>query len=402
MKWTKKGHQFDVLGKFFEGKNIYIYGAGNVGKYCFEQLKFLDCVDAFIDQNPEKQKTKLMGCPVLSTDVLFKLHEKKHVVLIAMDNMEWVNEVERRLLLSGYVKNADFFFYKDFLPNPLEDNYKDTFYFRLYSVYAKNKVYLDSTAIFPSSACNLKCKYCLGFTPHIKKHRVKTLDECKSEVDTFFKWVDFVRWFQISGGEPQLWKDLPALIEYIGENYRDRIGHRFEVVTNGSIIPSEELLKVLSKYRMVVCVDDYGDNYGHSQNVCEDIKRVLTEKNIPFHYNKLLKWVDLGFFECCNPKDGLVDYYDRCGIPFNGNEYGKIYSCTYCSFAIKAGLIQENADDYFDLNKKKTRKGLKQFLEFTLGYSNRGYSTLCEHCYGWIETINHHFVDTAEQANCKE
>ena len=247
-----------------------------------------------------------------------------------------------------------------------------------------------------------KCKHCLAFTPHIKTHRIKTLDECKKEVDTFFKWVHHVRWFQISGGEPQLWKELPQLISYIGDNYRGRIGHRFELVTNGSIIPSEELLKALSKYEMDVVVDDYGTNYGNQKNACTQIKKKLEEYSIPYHYNCLLNWVDLGFFECNNEEEDLVEYYDCCGIPFNANEYGKMYSCTYCDFAIKAGLIKEDKDDFFDLNQRITCKAKREFVEFTLGYSNRGYATLCEHCYGWIETINKHFVGTALQADKKE
>ncbi len=397
MKWTQKGHQYDDLGKNFKDKNIYIYGAGNIGKYCFEQLYFLDCVDAFVDRSLEKQKRTFCDKPVLTPDVLFKEHMKDHIIIIAMDSCEWVGEVERRLLLSGYIKNVDFFFYKDFIPNPYNDDYKDTFYIRIYSVYAKNKIYLDSTAVFPSSACNLKCKYCLAFTPHIKQHRIKTLVECKREVDVFFQWVDHVRWFQISGGEPLLWKDLNSLIEYIGKKYRSKIGHRFELVTNGTMVPNDELLQLLSKYEMDVVVDDYGTNYGNMRNECSAIKEKLEECNIPYHYNRVSNWVDLGFFECDNTGKDLVEYYDQCGIPFNTNEYGKIYSCAYCDFAIKAGLIEENTDDYFDLNKRLTNQAKKEFVEFTLGYSNRGYSTLCEHCYGWIETINKNFVGVAEQ-----
>ena len=155
MKWSKKGHQYDDLGEHFRGKNIYIYGAGNIGEFCFNQLAFLDCVDAFVDRDKNKQKCGYLNKPVFSTDVLFKELKKDHVIIIAMDNAAWVNDVERRLLLSGYIKNVDFFFYKDFIPDSYNDDYRDTFYIRIYSVYAKNKVYLDSTAIYPSTACNL-------------------------------------------------------------------------------------------------------------------------------------------------------------------------------------------------------------------------------------------------------
>ncbi len=399
MKWTNKGHQFDAIGEHFVGKNIYIYGAGQTGKWVFNRLCFLNAVDAFVDINEEKQHGTLLDKPVLSPDILYKNHDRSHIIVVAIKDEKSAEAVMYRLLCSGYIRNYDFFSYLKFVPQESTENYRDSFYLRIYSVYAHNKIWLDSTAIFPSTLCNLKCKYCLAFTPYIKSHRIKALDECKDEVDSFFKWVDRVRWFQISGGEPQLWNRLPELLEYMGRRYRDRIGQRFEVVTNGSIMPSERLLDVMFKYHMNMCIDDYGDNYGKLGNRAKDIVTALKMKGIDYIYDKPKQWVDLG---CANTNRGelkdLETWFDECGLPFHANEYGKIYTCSYGNFAIKAGLMEDAESEYFDLHQEITDIRKKEFVEFCLGYSEKGYSDLCRKCYGWVETVNEHFVPAAVQA----
>ena len=399
MKWNDRGHEYDVFGRNFIGKDIYIYGAGNNGRNIFNKLGFLDCVDAFIDRDIGKQGKCFCGKPVLPPNQIFNKKDTTHIIIISIENKEIASQVEWRLLRRSYEKNKDFFYYDDFVPRDDTSDYKDNFYLRIYSIYSKNKIWLDSTAIYPSTACNLNCKNCLAYTPEIHHNRIKTLNEVKDEVDIFFEWVDFVRWFQISGGETQLWPYLCDLVEYIGNIYRDRIGQRFEIVTNGSIIPSDRLLELMQRHNMNMVIDDYGDSYDvwNLQNHSLEIVNKLKERDISFIYDKPEKWVNLGLLECDNSDKNLEDYYDDCSIPFNANEYGRIYSCAYADFAVKAGLLEDSKDEYFDLHQAKTKDSKKEFVEFTLGFSNKGYSELCTKCYGWVETINSHYVPAAVQ-----
>lgn len=399
MKWKKKGHQFDYLGKKFEKRNrIFIYGSGDIGKWVYRQLKFLDCIDGYIDRDENKQRTGCNGLPVYSPNIILKNYDERHLIVIAIKDKKTAVKVELSLLLFGYIKNYDFFYFEDFVPDENSAlDFLDNFYLRIYSVYAKNKIWLDSTAIYPTTICNLRCKYCLNFTPYIKHHCIKTLEECKQEVDIFFKWVDYVRWFQISGGEPQLWSHLYELIEYIGENYRSKIGKRFEFVTNGTIIPSDELFQLMRKYNVNMVLDDYGENYGNYKNRCKEIIDKLKENDISYIYSKPDHWFDLGIFKCNNRQKDLIEYFSECAVPFNANEYGKLYLCPYANFAIKAEIIKEDANEFYDLNSEITPIKKKQLTEFTLGYSNMGYSKLCERCSGWDKNLNKSIVPVAEQ-----
>ncbi len=55
--------------------------------------------------------------------------------------------------------------------------------------------------------------------------------------------VDYCGEFVLIGGEPLLYKELPEVVEYIGNNYRDKIA-TFSITTNGTILPSAKLRSV--------------------------------------------------------------------------------------------------------------------------------------------------------------
>jgi molybdenum cofactor biosynthesis enzyme MoaA len=88
-------------------------------------------------------------------------------------------------------------------------------------------------------------------------------------VRRFFEIVDTVSIFNIGGGEPLLNKCLPEFISFVG-TYRQRIQKRFEVVTNGTIVPNDDLLQALCDNDAFVLLDDYGPNRSKNAQVVED------------------------------------------------------------------------------------------------------------------------------------
>lgn len=73
-----------------------------------------------------------------------------------------------------------------------------------------------------------------------------------------FSKVDIVREFVLIGGEPFLYKELSEIISYIGEKYRDKISI-FSIVTNGTIIPTQEVLGLCQKHNVLVRISDYSE-----------------------------------------------------------------------------------------------------------------------------------------------
>lgn len=67
MKWNNKGYQFEKLGEVFQRKSrIYIYGAGENGKILYDNISFMECIEAFVDNDKEKQKYGYLGKKVIS------------------------------------------------------------------------------------------------------------------------------------------------------------------------------------------------------------------------------------------------------------------------------------------------------------------------------------------------
>ncbi|MBR3622858.1 MAG: hypothetical protein IKN43_05870, partial [Selenomonadaceae bacterium] len=102
---------------------------------------------------------------------------------------------------------------------------------------------------------------------------------------------------------------------------------------------------------------------------------------------------------CDLPDETMEEWFDICNNPWHCWEKGKLYVCNFTEFAVKAGLLVEDENDCFDLQnlQEKDRAAL---LEFTLGYSERGYAQLCRRCAGWAD-VNPKRVKVAEQAKCK-
>lgn len=390
MRWENKGHQFDNWGRHFEKRSrILIYGAGMQGIEVCEKMRFLDCIDGFIDNDESKQISGWHGLTVYPPETVTQSYDDKHLIIIAIRPIyeEWRAEAERILTLSGYIPHYDFFYYEEFFADSFSLVYFKNFLMPIFSVYAQNKVYVQSGCVIPSTVCNLKCANCLNFTPELdkkKRHSVKRLEDVKQEVDLFFKWVDFTPRFQISGGEPILYKNFTEIVEYIGNNYRNKIGSRFETVLNGTVMPSDEQCRIMHKYNMLAIVDNYEENVPLARKLRSEILEKLNKFDIQIEDNYVQDWFDLKLDCMVDVSDSkLTDYFDRCGNPWNCLSGNKLFACNFERFAEVAGIVQEGSSTSFDLNTIITTQSKRELVEFVLGFNETGYVEMCRHCAGW-------------------
>ena len=98
--------------------------------------------------------------------------------------------------------------------------------------------------------------------------------------------------FHVSGGEPMLYKHTADLIEYIDKNYGHKIG-TLRTVTNGTVVPKEEVLEKLSKCNIEITVDDYREAVPRFNNRFDQLIEKLEEYNIKYYINKAESWIDL-------------------------------------------------------------------------------------------------------------
>lgn len=394
MKWTQKGKQFDRLGKIFEKRDkILIYGAHSCSDTLVDYLMqtgLWDRVDGFVDRRFESMSDGYRGCPVYSPEILFEQYDDTHLIIVALGKPHGYRIMDR-LVRAGYIENSECFIWTKFM-----SDFNDI-YAPVYAMYTQNRLLLSSICFIPSTACNLKCRDCLNFTTYLPSFEVRGMEELKKDVDLLFKWVDYTQRFQISGGDPLLYPHLNELIVYIGEHYISQIGY-FEMVINGTVIPSDETCRLMKKYEMKIFLDNYTEAISEKMNCREGIIKQFESFDIHWVDNTVKEWFDLDIFHTDNRymgEAGLKEYYDLCNNPWHCFEHGKMYACNFARYAEKTGLHKENNESWLDF-RKMTEDRKRELLEFTLNYCDRGYVEMCKRCAG-CQFINCKKVPVAVQ-----
>ncbi len=369
MKWKNKGHEYDdMYGEIEKKTKIYMFGAGDYGNQFFNIFKNEIELAGYIDNDVKKHGTVING---LSCVPLSEIKKEDSVgIVVTMSQIARVEPVEQ-LKKAGFIRNVDFFIIEEFIS--------------VYFAYKKDMVYLSSISFLPSTICNLNCKNCLNFNPYAKQFYVREWEDLVRDVDLFFSCVDKIMLFHVSGGEPMLYKHTAELIKYIDENYGDRIG-TLRTVTNGTVVPKDEMLEVLSKCNIEITVDDYREAVPRFNERFDQLIAKLNEYGIKHYINKAESWIDLAPDRTDysdRPEEWLIAHRDACNQSWQELRGGKLYSCNYAAYATVAGIAgEQDVEEAFDLNEFSEDKK-KELIEFRLGYTNKGYTNFCKKCRGF-------------------
>ena len=214
---------------------IICFGYGRLGKKCISNLKKYFKVKMIIENDINK-----------CDDVNIVHYERWNAeldnkVIVTTSSVAY-SSIKEQLQNKGFQEGKDFVLYQDFI----------TEWFAKYH----HKLYIDKTDILVTSFCNFNCKSCMNFIPHWKEKKHIPLSKLKESLEDYFRCVDFVSAFDIIGGEPFLYPELEELLMYISKNYSSKIGY-LGIITNGSIMPNEELIKVLKACNVGISISDY-------------------------------------------------------------------------------------------------------------------------------------------------
>lgn len=375
LKWTRKGHEFDDIKDLLSSKKaLVIYGAGVFARDIIElantSYHVIPWELVVIDRDTKKQQMGYEGYPVLAPEEYIRSRREDDFFVICAeeDNTKHM----KQFLLDSGVERKIIWEYEFFLNTLLPVDYLNR----------TGKVLFISENFIPSTICDLNCKSCLNFNPYIKKHIVDPVEQVKRDIDTFFSRIDLIYRFQLSGGEPFLYKDFVEIIQYIADHYMNQI-IRLETITNGTIIPNEEICDVLSRNHVTLYLDDYRAALPEGREIYAQVKEKLEQHNVKIIYNYVEKWMrlyDETFDHSDDSEQQLQHFYECCGNPFSTLRNGKLAGCNYAHYAMKAGIIDDDPDNYFDLEQNVNKWEL---LEFRLRYNKKGYVNFCSKCAGF-------------------
>jgi molybdenum cofactor biosynthesis enzyme MoaA len=136
--------------------------------------------------------------------------------------------------------------------------------------------------VLATSFCTLKCELCATYTPYAEKPRHYDVNVLIKSVSRFFDCIDkHIGIVTISGGEPFMHPGLPGFIDFLTQYYADY--EMIEIITNGTIVPSDKLLLSMKANRKInIMLDDYGALSANIGKVIEKFK----SNNIEYRHRK--------------------------------------------------------------------------------------------------------------------
>lgn len=379
MKWQNKGHEYDeeaadLLKRYDEsGKKIWVFGAGLLGaswRALFEDPVY-DCFAGYIDNDSDKQKNGKDGAKVISLDT-YLAQSVRGLIVVAADARNIPNIV-KQLEEAGLVAEQDFYTYSQF----------DVRIFPILSFYVHNRLYAYQVALSVTNRCTLRCKYCMRACHNVDRNEEDmNIDMAKHSVDAFFAQVDRIGTFDLTGGEPLLYENIDELIEYAGEKYRTRMSH-MQIFTNGTIIPSVTTLELCNKYNIKLCISNYSGTLPQLKHQYDKLCDILTEHDISFFLIDRTSelWFDrkTGRINRQAYAAELIKIFDECGILCKEIRGSKLYYCAAARSTSDNLHLGIGTEDYLDLSMEQNKAVI---LEFLMGYSEKGYLDMCNHCLG--------------------
>lgn len=249
------------------------------------------------------------------------------------------------------------------------------------------KFHIDHLEIVVGSKCSLHCKRCANLMQYYEHPVEFPLGELKAdclkllELDICFDCVHLI------GGEPLLYKGLPELITLLNDSGKVK---NIRVITNGTIMPSNSLLKYLQLRKVHVLISNYIHIGAKTNEVYQFLKRsgvntrITTAAWFNYHHN---------FSGYNRSPEELKKTYSSCCVACHEMLNGEIHLCPTSAHGMYLGLIPRDENSFVSIRhngskqeKRKVTSRLKRLL-------NQQVPNACDYCSG----NNGELVPVAEQ-----
>lgn len=344
---------------------VVLYGFGTVGKACIDKMKQDFHVDFMLDRNADKLGGGYGGIPIISPEEgLAALDGQK---IIVMTGGRVYRELSEYLKRKGLVEFKDFCGIEAFIT------------WHYWETKRQNCIMELHTAI--TMDCTLKCRNCNMFVPFYGKSVTYDIARLKAEVDRLFVYVDYVFCYVLLGGEPFLHKGIGELIDYIGTAYGSKVG-KIKVITNGTVLPSPETVRILKEKNVWVSISDYTGSVPYGKRL-DELRGMLEEHGVDYSVMKQDTWLSFGFpTEPANiGKEKCAAHMRECSPIFHGYNDGKVFYCHVSWSAEKIGKHALEKKDFVDL-KELPVSDRHAIAEHCLGLVEDGYVSFCRLCGG--------------------
>ena len=236
-----------------------------------------------------------------------------------------------------------------------------------------------------TTKCNLRCKNCSNLIPEIQ-HKAEEVpfESFKRDFDKLMANFDYIYCLQIHGGEPLLHSEIDQILAY-ALTYNRKI-YLIKIVTNGTVMPSQKLLDVISKQPVIIGASSYKLN----EMLREKLRTICVLNHVFYMQFEEKKW-----YVFKKPKKTvystkeLKHKFSKCPTNmYPSYKNGKMYLCSRLANLVT--LRDDITDDGIELSLS-SKKGAIRFLQ-------KDYSIHCKYC----QIDENDFSEAADQRNCKK
>ena len=230
---------------------------------------------------------------------------------------------------------------------------------------SQGKVDIPYVEIVLTTKCTLRCESCNNLMQYFsaKNQYTCTLEGILESLNCLLENVESIQRLRIIGGEPLMFKDLPQLVYAIEKRHKIRA---FDIATNGTIVPKDELLRAFkdSKRFRKVSISDYSSAPNLKIPLQQEaLFKKLKEYGIDYSFLTGGIWYKVEkIYKRNRTKEGVIKNFLACQMPCvslmsgdrgkdEARENGHIFVCPIASSLSKLKGIEEFSGDYISLRR---------------------------------------------------
>ncbi len=360
---------------------LILWGAGKIGGVAAHCLKQQGVeYAAFCDIASDKWGTQFCGHPVISPQELTERYPNAAVLITAV----FYGSIHDMLRSRGFREIYDcasLFIEIDFSGYDfwMEEPYAIRNVEQCLAALLEEKTqsgWTDQIFLNITTRCSLRCQECSLFIPYVTEPMDFPAEEIMEDLNTVLTSMGYTRVINFYGGEPLLHPDLANMIRSLRE---DRRMDRISIITNGTIVPKEDVLQAMAEEeRFMVRISDYG-------KISKNLTRLtdsLQQYKIPYEVANYTYWDRHSGIGITNDSEEKLAAKFRlctaCNVLFLINRRG--YMCSTASAVCNMGGFPEHPSNYIDLaNKTDFSERLSRFLKRR---HTGEYKDACRYCSG--------------------
>jgi len=231
-------------------------------------------------------------------------------------------------------------------------------------------LYYSNIELAVTTNCTLRCKNCCHYIPRYARTPYTPAEIMIGDLQKLLGSIRWVDEFRVLGGEPLLHPELDKIVSFLLDS--KKIG-RVEIVTNGTLSPSQRLLDLFPNDRLNIFVSDYG------KLSCKVNEFALNQKiNVTIPEPDDF-WLDHGNLEFQNRTEReLTNQYSKCSKDKCVMLNGILYNCASSAFGSDLKVFELKPDEYIDVHNSKSCKELQSKLS---RFKRRNYFSSCNYCF---------------------